>query len=182
MSVLHSASMEDYQYPCMIYVTKRLSIKRNIYFLWDFDAELYKPGVDNKLKPGDILLWVNSNSKPQDMPIVMNEHGLLSLRVYRNKHFGVYEGDDIVSDCDINGVIHTRIITDLGIPTGIIRYERIKEYCMPFIKPKKDETRSDFVRRFMETPESKEWATQEQRLAVAYDIYDKAKKKRRHNK
>lgn len=182
MPIFHSVSMEDYQYPCMIYVTKRLGIKRNIYFLWDFDAELYKPGSDNKLKPGDILLWVNSNSKPQNMPIVMNEHGLLSLRVYRNKHFGVYEGDDIVSDCDINGVIHTRIITDLDFPTGIIRYEKIKEYCMPLIKPKKDETRNDFVRRFMKTPESKEWPTQDQRLAVAYDIYEKAKKKRRHNK
>lgn len=53
---------------------------------------------------------------------------------------------------------------------------------MPLIKPKKDETRNDFVRRFMKTPEAKEWPTQDQRLAVAYDIYEKAKKKRRHNK
>lgn len=51
---------------------------------------------------------------------------------------------------------------------------------MPLPKPKKDETKADFVARFMKSDAAAEFKTQEQRLAVAYDTYRKAKKKRRH--
>ncbi len=50
---------------------------------------------------------------------------------------------------------------------------------MPLPKPKKDETKADFVARFMKSDAAAEFKTQEQRLAVAYDTYRKAKKKRR---
>lgn len=50
---------------------------------------------------------------------------------------------------------------------------------MPLPKPKKKESREEFVSRFMESEASKEFNNQKQGLAVAYQQYkDKEKKKK----
>ena len=48
---------------------------------------------------------------------------------------------------------------------------------MPLPTPKKGETRQAFVERFMKSNAAKEFPTQKQRLAVAYQQY-RGKKKR----
>ena len=50
---------------------------------------------------------------------------------------------------------------------------------MPIPKPKKDETQKDYISRFMKSEASKEYSTQEQAVAVAYNTWRRAKKKRR---
>lgn len=50
---------------------------------------------------------------------------------------------------------------------------------MPIPKPKKDETQKDYVSRFMKSSAAKEYSTQEQAAAVAYNTWRRAKKKRR---
>lgn len=51
---------------------------------------------------------------------------------------------------------------------------------MPMPKPKPGEKESDFVSRFMGDAEMiKDYPDQKQRAAIAYDVYDRAKKKRR---
>lgn len=48
---------------------------------------------------------------------------------------------------------------------------------MPLPKPRKDETKEQYVARFLKSDAAQEFKTQDQRLAVAYETYRRVKRK-----
>ena len=80
----------------------------------------------NDLKIGDILVWETHNS------YVLKNNVLFTVSVNNSKHFGVYEGNGIVSDLSFQSdfdhnqrpVLRMRELEKLTPPDRIIKYNQ----------------------------------------------------------
>lgn len=83
----------------------------------------------NDLKIGDILVWETHDSYVS-YPSKIKNNVLLTVSVNNSKHFGVYEGDGIVSDLSFQSdfdhnqwpILRMRELEKLTLPDRIIRY------------------------------------------------------------
>lgn len=117
--------MQDYAYPCITYVIRRLGI-----IGYSAEAIARIPGMrydsGKSLAKGDILVWKSDSKETSLHPLTVAGNKIVSVPIITNVRFAVYEGEDIVSDCVIvSGYIPTIRMYKLSSckedPTYIIR-------------------------------------------------------------
>lgn len=133
MSELKSCWLPEFVYPCATYVVKRLGIDMSPIDLYDFPGEKFEEGV-TVLHPGDVLIWDwRKDSPATDVVLGMSEKGPITSKQKYGRHFGVYEGNDIVSDITFYGDSTTPFIRQMFLddkktnPVEFIRYNTLKD-------------------------------------------------------
>lgn len=118
---LCDTSIEDINYPCAVYALRRSGIKMSL-------ADFYRAGQPFSLhlcKPGAVLVWIMSNVSEEYVPQKMEGRTPISTSLLYDRHFAVYEGDDMVSDTFVENDdslvrIRVRKLSDLRPPDLII--------------------------------------------------------------
>lgn len=111
--IMNAVDLTDITYPCATYALRRVGSHWPVERLLNFPHEPF-----TELNVGDILVWDRLDSPEETSAYIMDKHGWpISRSVAYNRHFGVYEGDGVVSV--------VRFIGELGIPN--IRMKRLSE-------------------------------------------------------
>ena len=94
--------LSDFAYPCVAYVIRRLGLRHNVEEILDRKGSQYIKG--ELLKPGDVVIWERvSGSEITDATLVIDKHGPVTTKLHLGKHYGVYEGNGLVSDLCFDG-------------------------------------------------------------------------------
>lgn len=119
---LHNVSIEDLNYPCVMYAMRRSGMA-------DMDIkEFYHAGqpYDEKLcTPGAVLIWEIDAAQNDIVAQTIEDSVPISTSVRYDRHFGVYEGNNKVSDTTVVGEhslvsIRIRRLSDIRKPDLII--------------------------------------------------------------
>lgn len=119
---LRNVSMEDINYPCILYAMRRSG-------MIDMDMkEFYHAGqpYDEKLcTPGAVLIWEIDAAHNDIVAQAIEDSVPISTSVRYDRHFGVYEGNNKVSDTIAVGEhslvsIRIRRLSDIRKPDLII--------------------------------------------------------------
>lgn len=133
---LYDVTLEDFMFPCFAYCMKRTGLNMS----WiEFKKLAEKPVPDTALIPvGAILRWDCDNGENRWVQNFLTIKGQRVISTWNNVnvHYGVYEGDGIVSDLvvrdDKDPYIRLRELDKLyQHPRGMIIYERVKANPAP---------------------------------------------------
>ena len=121
--------LENFAYPCVAYVIERLGLSCSIKELFNIEGSPYSNSVE--LEVGDIVVWVRSDEF-SEATLTMKECSPVSTKINLNKHFGVYEGNGLVSDItfDSNNFyprIRLMPLTERQFPQRYIRLHTNKD-------------------------------------------------------
>ena len=98
---MESVFLEDFAYPCVAYVIRRLGLEQEIKQLFVATGEEYSSTTN--LIPGDIIIWEYSSGITEgNVTLTMGTRGPITTKFFLGRHFGVYEGDGLVSDLTFN--------------------------------------------------------------------------------
>ena len=90
--------LEDFAYPCVAYVLRRTGSAFSVEQFLTLQGEKYIAPADD-LEVGDVVVWeAREGSEVTDATLTIGEHGPISTKLHLGRHFGVYEGDGLVSD------------------------------------------------------------------------------------
>lgn len=115
----------DFAYPCVAYVIRRLGIDATVDRVMSLTTEPYAPSVD--LNVGDVVIWdYKHDTKVTDAVITMGKYGPITTRLAFTAHFGVYEGNGLVSDITYDDCSHFPCIRLMplhgrGMPQRVLR-------------------------------------------------------------
>lgn len=134
MPKLKDCFFEEFLYPCATYVVKRLGLAISPVSLYAYPAEKFEDDGSTTLFKGDVLIWDwNEDTPPTDVVLGMSDQGPITYKKKYGRHFGVYEGNDIVSDITFYGDSVTPFIRQMYLynkktnPVEIIRYDTLKD-------------------------------------------------------
>lgn len=128
---LYDVELEEFMFPCFTYCMKRTGLNMD----WtEFRQQKEQPVPDTALIPtGAILRWDCDNGENRWVQSFLTIKGQRVISTWHNinVHYGVYEGDGIVSDLvvgdDKDPYIRLRELDKLyQRPRGMIIYERVK--------------------------------------------------------
>ena len=125
---MKAVDLTDITYPCATYALRRVGSHWPVERLINFPPEPFF-----ELNVGDVLVWDVLDSPKEMSAYVIDEHGRpISRVVAYNRHFGVFEGDGVVSDVKFIGElvipnIRVRRLSEMARqPTGRIPLEVLK--------------------------------------------------------
>lgn len=134
MSELKDVFLSDFLYPCATYVVKRLGLSMSPISLYAFPAEKLKEDELSNLQIGDVVIWDwRKNEPPSEVVLSISNKGPVTSKQYRGRHYGVYEGNGIVSDITFYGDSTTPCIRQMYLhdkktdPVEVIRYTTLKD-------------------------------------------------------
>lgn len=134
MSELKDVFLSDFLYPCATYVVKRLGLNISPISLYAYPAEKFEEDKLTTLQKGDVLIWDwNVDTPPTEVVLGMSEQGPITYKKKYGRHFGVYEGNDIVSDITFYGDSVMPFIRQMYIynkktsPVEFISYSTLKD-------------------------------------------------------
>jgi hypothetical protein len=99
-TVLHNVTLSKSD-TCLTFVLKRLGEPYNLCTYMSFHEHFQQyPFVrfKDKLQIGDLLLW-DKDIKWEWMAVTIKDDKILWENVPRGFHFGIYEGENLFSDC-----------------------------------------------------------------------------------
>lgn len=125
---MKAVDLTDITYPCATYALRRVGSHWPVERLINFPPEPFF-----ELNVGDVLVWDRLDSPKEMSAYVIDERGRpISRVVAYNRHFGVFEGDGVVSDVKFIGEpaipnIRMRRLSEVARqPTGRIPLEVLK--------------------------------------------------------
>lgn len=94
--------LEDFAYPCVAYVLRRTGATLSVDQFLALHGEKYISLAD--LEVGDVVAWdARGGTEVTDATLTIGEHGPITTKLHLGRHFGVYEGDGLVSDATFDG-------------------------------------------------------------------------------
>ncbi|MFV0347709.1 MAG: hypothetical protein ACK5JO_03905 [Halodesulfovibrio sp.] len=120
----------EFAYPCVAYVIKRLGLSVDIERILAMRGERYSSTTP--LMDGDIVVWERSDGPHvSDATLTFSQRGPITTRLHLGRHFGVYEGEGLVSDLTFDGDtyyprIRLMLLADHPFPKEVIRKEAIE--------------------------------------------------------
>jgi hypothetical protein len=130
--LLKSVDLTEFAYPCITFIIKRCGLSLSIKEILETPIEKYE--TFTKLAIGDILIWDNvTPPEPDLMTLIFDSTvGVITSSVDLSKHFGVYEGNGLVSDVvhDSNTYYpHIRVMTiddHSNMPSSYIKLKTLR--------------------------------------------------------
>jgi hypothetical protein len=129
MSSLKSVFLADFAYPCVAYIIQRLGLSHDIEAILLIHGERYN--ATTTLEIGDVLVWERSDSLTiSDATLTIGKHGPVTTKLRLGRHFGVYEGNGLVSDITFDGdTYYPRIrlmpLSEHPVPRIVLRHNML---------------------------------------------------------
>lgn len=126
---MNSVYLANFAYPCVSYVIQRLGLPHDIERILACRGESYS--ASTKLNAGDIIIWERKDGPHiSDATLTIGERGPITTKLRLGIHFGVYEGDGMVSDVTFDGDTYYPRIRLMGLhhhptPKEILRKETL---------------------------------------------------------
>jgi len=128
-SPLKEVMLKEFGYPCVNYVILRTGLSCSVDDILEKKGSPYSGSSD--LDIGDILVWKRpSDSGQSDAVLSMTDRGPVTTRIQMGVHYGVYEGDDFVSDTCFDSENYFPRIRLMKISDGATPKEVIKTATM----------------------------------------------------
>ena len=121
--------LEDFAYPCVCYAKRRTESPLPIKDILELSCERYT--ATTILNIGDIVVWQhNRDIKITDVMLTIMDKCVITTKARFDRHFGVYEGDGMVSDLTFDSDnYHPRIrlmpLSEHPTPRDIIRFKAV---------------------------------------------------------
>lgn len=122
--------LSEFSYPCIAYVKARLGLDINIEEILHAKREIYSPKIE--LCTGDVLVWQRHSGKGMTYDfLAVRGNCVFAKKTITGVHFGVYEGQGIVSDLSCigdkwNPIIRMMELNEHPYPVEIIRNGTLK--------------------------------------------------------
>lgn len=127
---LHNVSCVDYMYPCAVFVKQRLNLDIPTEDIIKMSGESYDK-CSGTLNVGAILAWISYPEEPafkHTYPLKIQDDTCLDVGIVTDRHLGIYEGNNTVSDFIDRGHPSIRFmqLSEHPRPKQVIRYDTIK--------------------------------------------------------